>query len=78
MQMTSQKSFWNHCQVMQSLAQGFCRAKFWAKFLFWRGAVQGEVFREVCGEVFHEVFRLCFGGEQFGAKFSPKVAAKFS
>ena len=40
----------------------FCRAKFWAKFPFWRGAVWGEVFGEACGEVFHEGFGLvCCG-----------------
>ena len=28
--------------------KGLGRAKFWAKFTFWRGAVRGEVFGEVC------------------------------
>ena len=33
-------------------AKGFCRAKFWANFAFWRGAVFGEVWGDVSGEVF--------------------------
>ena len=62
--------------ALLSLAKGFCRAKFWAKFPFWRGgAVRGEVFREVCREVFHEVFGLVLLGhseKNFSKNFSPK------
>ena len=59
------------------LAKGFCRAKFWARFPFWRREVRGEVFREVCREVFHEVFGLVLLGhaeqkENFSKNFSPK------
>ena len=46
------------------LAKGFCRAKFWAKFVFWRGAVQGEVSGEVWDEVFGKVFGLVLLGIQ--------------
>ena len=64
--------------IVTGLAKGFCRAKFWVKFPFWRGVVRGEVFGEVWREVFGEVFGACFAGT-FGAKinfsknFSPKV-----
>ena len=44
------------------ITKGFCRAKFWVKFPFWRGAVRGEVFGEVSGEVFGEVFGFVFLG----------------
>ena len=44
------------------LAKGFCRAKFWAKFTFWRGAVRSKVFGEVWADVFGEVFGLVLLG----------------
>ena len=44
------------------LASGFCRARFWAKFAFWRGTVRDEVFGEVWGEAFGEVFVLVLLG----------------
>ena len=59
------------------LAKRFCRAKFWAKFPFWRGAVRGEVFREVCGEVFHEVFGLVLLGHSDQKNFSENLRPKF-
>ena len=59
----------------QTLAEGFCGAKFWTKFPFWRGAVRGEVFREVCGEVFHEVFGLVLLGHSEQRKASAKTSA---
>ena len=59
------------------LAKGLCRAKFWAKFAFWKGAVWGGVFGEVCGEAFGGVFGLVLLGhseqEIFSTHFSPKV-----
>ena len=59
------------------LAKGFCRAKFWAKFPFWRGAVQGEVFAEVFREVFHEVSGLVLLGHSeqkyLQRKFQPRI-----
>ena len=59
-----------------NLAKGFCRAKFWAKFPFWRGDVQGEVFGEVCGEVFHEVFGLVLLGHWQQKKLQQKLQPK--
>ena len=37
-----------------ALVKGFCRAKFWAKFAFWTGAVGGQSF--------WRSFRACFAG----------------
>ena len=62
------------CKTGILLAKGFCRAKFWAKFPFWRGAVRDEVFREVCGEVFHEVSGL-FCWDIQSKKTSAKASA---
>ena len=57
------------------LARGFCRTKFWAKFPFWRGAVRGEVFCEVCREVFHEIFGLVLLGHSEQQKNFSKTSA---
>ena len=52
--------------------KGFCRAKFWAKFAFWREAVQGEVFGEVWGDVFGG--KLCTA---ILAKIREKIMTRF-
>ena len=59
------------------LAKVFCRAKFWAKFPFWRGAVRGEVFSRSLPRSFSRSFRPCFAGifrakKNFSKNFSPK------
>ena len=64
---------WRDFSDLQNLAKGFCRAKFWAKFPFWRGEVRGEVFREVCREVFHEVFGLVLLGHSEQKKLQQKL-----
>ena len=55
--------------VVFFLAKGFCRAKFWAKFPFQRGAVRGEVLHEV----FHEVFGLVLVGYSEQKKLQQKL-----
>ena len=55
-----------------------CRANFWAKFPFWRGAVRGEVLGEVCREVFHEVFGLVLLKHSEQKKTSAKTSAQNS
>ena len=60
------------------LAKAPCRAKFWAKFPFWRGVVRGEVFGEVYREVFHEVFGLVLLGHSEQKKLQQKTSAQNS
>ena len=61
-----------------SLAKGFCRAKFWAKFAFWR-VVWGEVLGRVFGEAFGEVFGLdLLGQSDFKKRTSAKTSAQKS
>ena len=60
------------------LAKAPCRAKFWAKFPFWRGAVRGEVFGEVCHEVFHEVLGLVLLGHSEQKKLQQELQPKIS
>ena len=59
-----------------SLAKGFCRVKFWAKFAFWKGAVPGEVFGEVWAEVCGKVSSLfCWDiqtKKEIQIKFQPR------
>ena len=53
------------------LAKGFCCAKFWVKFAFWRGAVRGEVLGEV-GAKFSGLFCLGRSKQKMQQKFQPK------
>ena len=54
------------------LAKYFCRAKFWAKFAFWRGGVWAEVFGEVWGEVCGLVMLGHSGQKKPQQKLQPK------
>ena len=70
----------NHARNFQS-AKGFCRAKFWAKFVLWRAAVRGEVLGGGLGRSFWRTFRAWFAGTlrapNFSKNFSPKFPKNF-
>ena len=62
----------------QKLPTRFYRAKFWVKFVLWRGAVRCGVFGEVFARSFWRSFRACFAGTFRAAKPSAKTSAQNS
>ena len=66
--------FANICKTR--LAKGFCRAKFWVKFPFWRGSVRGEVFAKFAAKFSTKFLGLfCWDIQTkkiFSENFSPK------
>ena len=58
-----------------TLAKGCCRAKFWAKFPFWRGGSSVRSFSRSLPRSFSRSFRPCFAGTFRAKKTSAKTSA---
>ena len=61
---------------LSQLAEGVCRAKFWAKFAFWRAAVRGEDLAKFGPKILPKFSGLCCWSfrakKHFQQKFKPK------